>query len=173
MDEVVLLSEDRARVGILPKSQVHSAETPLHLAFSCYVLDREGRVLVTRRSLSKQTWPGVWTNSFCGHPRPDESMTDAVMRRGRQELGIDPAGIRLALADYRYRAVDASGIVENEVCPVHVARFAGDVVPDPDEVMEFAWVDPEALIQAVALAPFAYSPWMREQLPLLRERGEL
>ena len=99
MDDVTLLAEDGTAVGVLPKSEVHTTDTPLHLAFSCYVLDRNGRLLVTRRALSKRTWPGVWTNSFCGHPRPDEEMLDAVRRRAADELGLRLSAVRLVLPD--------------------------------------------------------------------------
>lgn len=171
MDEVTLLSPEGYAIGVISKDEVHTTDTPLHLAFSCYVLDDAGRLLVTRRALSKRTWPGVWTNSFCGHPRPDEAIADAVERRAREELGLELADISLELADYRYRAVDASGIVENEVCPVHVARASGPLTPAADEVAEWAWVDPGELATAVAATPFAFSPWLVEQLPLLRSRG--
>lgn len=173
MDDVTLLAEDGTAVGVLPKSEVHTTETPLHLAFSCYVLDRRGRLLVTRRALSKLTWPGVWTNSFCGHPRPGEDMLEAVQRRGIDELGIRVQSIRLALPDYRYRAVDASGIVENEICPVHIAIADGDPSADPEEVAEWEWTEVSSLVEAVAHAPFAFSPWLVEQLPLLRSLGEV
>jgi isopentenyl-diphosphate delta-isomerase len=173
MDDVTLLAEDGNAVGVLPKSEVHTTDTPLHLAFSCYLLDKQGRLLVTRRALSKRTWPGVWTNSFCGHPRPGEDMEEAVRRRGDDELGIRLDSIRLVLPDYRYRAVDASGIVENEICPVHVAIVDGDPSADPEEVAEWAWTEVSALVEAVAGAPFAFSPWLVEQLPLLRRLGEV
>ncbi|WP_135805134.1 NUDIX domain-containing protein, partial [Salmonella enterica] len=78
MENVTLLAEDGTAVGILPKSEVQTTDTPRHLAFSCYVQDREGRLLVTRRALGKRTWPGVWTNSFCGQPQPGEDMIEAV-----------------------------------------------------------------------------------------------
>lgn len=172
-DDVSLLSEDGAVIGVLPKDEVHTRRTPLHLAFSCHVMDGRGRMLVTRRALEKKTWPGVWTNSFCGHPRPGEQMTDAVMRRAREELAIAPTAVRLVLPSYRYRAVDASGIVENEVCPVHVALFDGDPAPDPAEVAEWAWADIDDLFDAVTRAPFAFSPWLTEQLPQLRALGEV
>lgn len=173
MDHVTLLADDGSAVGTMPKSEVHTTDTPLHLAFSCYVFDTQGRLLVTRRALAKKTWPGVWTNSFCGHPRPDEVMSDAVERHGLSELGMRLSEIRLALPEYRYRAVDASGIVENEVCPVHVAVLDGDLTANPDEVSEWAWVDVEALSASVENAPFAFSPWLVEQLPLLRQVGEV
>ena len=67
---VVLLDEAGNEIGTAPKSSVHGTDTALHLAFSCHVLDDEGRILVTRRALGKQTWPGGWTNSFRGPPRP-------------------------------------------------------------------------------------------------------
>lgn len=173
MDDVTLLAEDGTAIGVLPKAEVHTTDTPLHLAFSCYVFDAQGRLLVTRRALGKKTWPGVWTNSFCGHPRPDEPVTDAVHRRASDELGARLTGIRLVLPDYRYRAVDASGIVENEICPVHVALVDGDLDADPEEVAEWAWVDVDDLVEAVTRAPFAFSPWFAEQLKQLRERGEV
>jgi isopentenyl-diphosphate delta-isomerase len=173
MDDVTLLAEDGTALGTMPKSQVHTTNTPLHLAFSCHLFDGRGRVLVTRRSLVKLTWPGVWTNSFCGHPRPDESMTDGLQRRAAEELGIRISSVRVALPDYRYRATDANGIVENEICPVHVAHVDGALRPDPDEVSEWEWVDPDDLLEAIARAPFAFSPWLRDQLPLLRQAGEV
>ncbi|WP_460799036.1 isopentenyl-diphosphate Delta-isomerase [Microbacterium sp. GXF0217] len=173
MELVTLLDEAGAAIGTAPKNEVHTDSTPLHLAFSCYVLDAQGRLLVTRRALSKRTWPGVWTNSFCGHPRPGEDMIAAVIRRGAEEIGARPRDVTVALPSFRYRAVDASGIVEHEFCPVHVARIDGDVVPDPAEVMEYAWVLPDHLASAVVSAPFAFSPWLREQLPLLRAEGKI
>lgn len=152
---------------------MHSTDTPLHLAFSCHVFDAQGRLLVTRRSLQKKTWPGVWTNSFCGHPAPGETIDEAIDRRAARELGIRLDDVRAALPDYRYRAVDASGIVENEICPVYVARTGDELRPAADEVAGWAWVDPFTLADAVAAAPFAFSPWIVEQLPQLISLGIL
>ncbi len=158
-ERVVLLDEDRVPVGTELKHLVHTTDTPLHLAFSCHVLNAEGQVLVTRRSLGKRAWPGVWTNSVCGHPQPDEPMEDAVVRRARDELGLAVRELRPVLPDFRYRATDASGIVENEVCPVYVAFADEEPVPNPDEVMDLRWVDPGALGSALRATPWAFSPW--------------
>nr|KEP22686.1 isopentenyl-diphosphate delta-isomerase [Georgenia sp. SUBG003] len=161
---MVLLAEDGTAVGTADKARVHTSSTPLHLAFSCHVFDDEGRVLVSRRALTKRTWPGVWTNAFCGHPAPGEAMADAVHRRGRFELGVEISEPVPVLPDFRYRAVDASGIVENEICPVHTARALTGPSPDPTEVAEHRWVRPEDLLVAVRATPWAFSPWLVEQL---------
>lgn len=166
-EEVVLLSESGDAIGVADKLAVHSATTPLHLAFSCHVYRADGRVLVTRRALGKPTWPGVWTNSFCGHPAPGEEMDVAIARRASDELGLRVHALEAVLPDFRYRAVDASGIVENEVCPVYRAVARDEVTPNPAEVAEFAWVEPDALEVAAASAPYAFSPWLGWQLEQL------
>ncbi len=141
VEEVVLLDEAGRAVGAAPKATVHHRQTPLHLAFSCFVFDRDGRLLVPRRADSKRSSPGGWTNTVCGHPGPGEAMVDAVVRRTRQELGLELGGVRLVLPAFRYRAEAADGTVENEMCPVFVAWAAGPTTIDPVEVAEIAWTD--------------------------------
>ena len=164
-DDVQLDSRGRpiCRADLLT---VHDPDTPLHLAFSTYLFNARGEVLLTRRALAKKTWPGVWTNSCCGHPRPGEALEDAARRRIREELGLHVGPLTPLLPDFAYRATDASGVVENEVCPV----FAGfvtddDPTPDADEVAEWAWVRWDDLAAAVAATPQVYSPWSILQVP--------
>ena len=159
-DEVVLLDESGTPIGRAPKSAAHGPDTALHLAFSCHVVNPIGEVLVTRRAVSKQTWPGVWTNSFCGHPKPAEPLLHAVRRRADHELGLELESVELALPLFRYRATDANGVVENEVCPVYVAVASGEPDANPREVAEYRWVEPTALATAVAATPWAFSPWL-------------
>ena len=166
-EQVVLVDESGAAIGTADKIAIHTADTALHLAFSCHVYNPAGEVLVTRRALPKLTWPGVWTNSFCGHPAPGESMDDAIVRRGMLELGITVTDLVVVLPDFRYRAVDASGIVENEICPVYRAVTTDVVTPNPAEVAEFAWVSPDSLHDAAIAAPYAFSPWLGWQLEQL------
>jgi isopentenyl-diphosphate delta-isomerase len=171
---VVLLDEDGQPCGTARKDTVHTNDTPLHLAFSCWVFDRDGRTLLTQRSPAKLTWPGVWTNSFCGHPAPGEDLPDAVHRRGWDELGARLADVRVALPGFRYRAVSASGIVENEVCPVYTARLAGGLDPHPDEVADLRWADLAELRAQVGEAPDGvFSPWMLLQLEALGQAAPL
>jgi isopentenyl-diphosphate delta-isomerase len=168
---VVLLDEHGQPCGTAPKETVHHESTPLHLAFSCWLFDPAGeRVLLTRRAAAKRTWPLVWTNSFCGHPGPDEAVDEAVRRRAADELGVTLADLHLELPDFRYTARMASGVTENEVCPVFTATLDDDPQPDPTEVDTFAWLPWSTLTAAVADDPERYSPWMRLQLPLLAEK---
>jgi isopentenyl-diphosphate delta-isomerase len=161
---VVLVDDDGVPTGSVEKFAVHTTDTALHLAFSCHVYNDAGQVLVTRRALGKLTWPGVWTNSFCGHPAPGEPMEDALARRAQLELGIRIERIEPLLPHFRYRALDASGIVENEICPVFRAVTTDAVAANPDEVAEWAWVDPASFTAAVIAAPYAFSPWVALQL---------
>jgi len=168
---VVLVDEAGAAIGTAAKSTVHTHDTPLHRAFSCHVFSTDGRVLLTRRALGKLTWPGVWTNSFCGHPGPDETMDAAIHRRATRELGLTLGALEPVLPDFRYRAVDASGLVENEVCPVFRTTVSVDPAPALDEVAEWAWIHPEDVREAVEAAPFAFSPWLVLQLAEWTELG--
>ncbi|WP_396179663.1 isopentenyl-diphosphate Delta-isomerase [Citricoccus sp.] len=164
-DHVVLVDDHGNAQGLAPRATVHTTDTPLHLAFSCYVFRPNGDLLLTRRALAKVAWPGVWTNSFCGHPRLDESYEQTIDRYAAHELGLQVKWLHCALPDFRYRAVDASGIVENEICPVYVATALGDPVPNPGEVMDYRWVPADEVDALVRAAPWAVSPWMAEQLP--------
>ncbi|GAA2072432.1 hypothetical protein GCM10009821_08110 [Aeromicrobium halocynthiae] len=166
-DLVVLLDDDGNATGTAPRLAVHTDDTPLHQAFSLHLFDDEGRVLITRRALSKRTWPGVWTNSCCGHPQPGEDLADAVRRRLREELGVEVEDLRVVLPDFRYRAVDASGVVENEICPVFAGRVKGTLRPDPSEVSEHAWIAWSDLATAIRATPSVYSPWAGLQVPQL------
>jgi isopentenyl-diphosphate Delta-isomerase len=158
-EQVVLLDGERRPVGAADKATVHTRDTPLHLAFSCYVYDPLGRVLVTRRALRKATWPGVWTNSLCGHPGPSEPVEAAVVRRAREELGIRLTDVRVVLPDFAYRAVDPSGVVENEVCPVLAAGTGDEPAPEPSEVCEWRWVDWADVAETARRTPWVLSPW--------------
>jgi isopentenyl-diphosphate Delta-isomerase len=170
-EHVVLVDRAGRALGTAPKTSVHGQETPLHLAFSSYVFDGEGRVLVTRRADHKVTWPGVWTNSCCGHPMPGEAVDRAVLRRLAYELGIAADRADLLLPSFSYRAVMANGVVEHELCPVYRVTVDGPVTPNPEEVGETRWMPWPEFAQGVQNGLLAISPWCREQVPLLAGLG--
>jgi isopentenyl-diphosphate delta-isomerase type 1 len=170
-DPVVLLDDAGAQVGQAPKSTVHHDDTPLHLAFSCYVMDPAGRLLVTTRATSKPSFPGVVTNTVCGHPRPGEDLAAAVRRRAHSELGVDVRDLRLVLPQFGYRAA-MNGLVEHERCPVFVGWVEDDTLrPDPAEVDGAVWVPWADFSAGVLDGTRRVSPWCTEQVPLLAALG--
>jgi isopentenyl-diphosphate delta-isomerase len=170
MELVVLVDDDGRAIGTMPKAEAHHGETPLHRAFSAYLFDDVGRLLVTRRAEDKATFPGMWTNTVCGHPGPSEDDEAAIGRRSETELGLAVSELRPALPGYRYRAV-FRGVVENEICPVYLGRFAGHPTPDPTEVGEWELLDWAAFRRRQEDEGDAWSPWCREQARLIEEAG--
>jgi isopentenyl-diphosphate delta-isomerase len=168
---VVLVDEQGNALGQAPKATVHTTATPLHLAFSCYVFDPDGRFLLSRRALGKKTWPGVWTNSCCGHPSPGEPIADAVARRLADEVGMGVGELTLVLPAFRYRAVMADGVVENELCPVFRAVTSQRPEPNPDEVDAVEWVSWPEFVRSVLAGDREISPWCRLQVEELASLG--
>lgn len=171
-DLVVLLDRAGHAVGTHARATVHHGQTPLHLAFSCYAVDPDRRLLVTRRALGKVTFPGLWTNTVCGHPAPGESLFDAVRRRAADELGLAVPELRLLLPGYTYRAT-MDGIVEHEWCPVLLAPLRENVrcSPAPLEVDQTRWLPWTEVVALAQDPPPQWSPWAMEQVRLLERLG--
>jgi isopentenyl-diphosphate delta-isomerase len=167
---IVLADEDGTPIGTAEKVSSHHADTPLHLAFSCYVFDADGRFLATRRSPGKLVWPGVWTNSVCGHPAPGETYADAIERRLGYELGMTAQSIEVVLPTHIYRAPPFRGIVEHEFCPVFTARARTEPRPNPAEVDAYEWMPWEDFVAAARSdTADAFSWWCKNQLRELPE----
>lgn len=168
-ERVVLLDDDGQPIGSMAKAEVHGPDTPLHQAFSLYVFDTGGRLLVTRRALGKPTWAGTWSNSCCGHPEPGESVVQAAHRRLGQELGLESSSLELVLPSFAYRAVSPEGLVEYERCPVYTAVVDRDPQPDPEEVVQWRWEPWSAFVALTRTSPWAVSPWSVLQVAQLTE----
>ncbi len=170
---IVLVNEDNQPIGTMPKLEAHNANTPLHLAFSCYVFNKEGEFLLTQRALSKKVFPGVWTNSCCGHPGPGEQLEDALRRRLKYELGLVPQKLELVLPHFRYRA-EMDGIVENEICPVYIVKVNTEPQRNPEEVEAYRWIPWEDFVKVIEKNPKGYSEWcvlqVEELKTILKER---
>lgn len=163
---VVLVDELNNPLGTADKETVHTKNTPLHRAFSLFLFNVKGQTLLTKRATAKKTFPGVWTNTVCGHLSPDDTTVTAATRRLGEELGITGVAIR-EVAPYRYRFADRNGIVENEICPILVGSYDGDPQPHKDEVDEWKWMDWEAFLADIRENPEPYSPWSREEAEIL------
>jgi len=170
-EQIVFVDEQGTPTGETgPKLASHTANTQLHLAFSCYIFRRsDGRFLLTQRALSKKVWPGVWTNSVCGHPAPGEHMEDAIRRRASYELGLSALeDITVVLPEYRYTTPPYNGIIENEFCPVFVAYASAEPQPNPEEVEASTWVEWPAYVQRLKGHPDQMSYWAKDQYDQLR-----
>lgn len=165
MEEVVLVDENNSVLGTAPKESVHTTDTLLHRGFSLFLFNSKKELLLTKRAKSKKTFPGVWTNTVCGHPAPGESVEDAAKRRLDVELGLrtqDIRNLRVA-APYRYRFADKNGIVENEICPILVAHSDTDPHPDQKEIEGWRWIRWEDFLMDLQKNPTIFSPWSREE----------
>jgi isopentenyl-diphosphate delta-isomerase type 1 len=167
---VVLVDEQNTPLGTAPKDTVHTAATPLHRGFSVFIFNSKGDLLITKRADTKKTFPGVWSNTACGHPAPGESAVDAAKRRLKAELGLDVADVA-EVAPYRYRFADRKGIVENEICPVLVGHADVDPAPVVTEASEWKWMKWEDFLADTQKNPGIYSPWSIEEAVILQQKG--
>ena len=158
-ESLILVDRDDNELGTLSKARCHDGEGVLHRAFSLFVFDPDGRLLLQRRAHDKRLWPGYWSNSCCSHPRAGERMEEAVHRRLLQELGI------VAELDFVYKFVyqaryGAAGS-EHELCWVYAGVTAEPVQANETEVAEWRFVDPEGLAAELDAHPERYTPWFR------------
>lgn len=148
-EDIYYVHPDGTPTGeICEKYAAHHANTKLHAAFSVYVFNKKGQFLVTQRAAVKKVWPGVWTNSCCGHPFPGESREDAIKRRLQYELGMTVDSLQVVLPNYTYKTPPFNGIIEHEYCPVYVAYATSETVPNPSEVAQYYWVDWQDFLRA-------------------------
>lgn len=166
-----LVDEYGVTIGTAEKLSAHLAPGRLHRAFSVFLFDDEGRLLLQRRALGKYHSPGVWSNTCCGHPYPDERPFVAAARRTTEELGVAPVLMREA-GTVRYHHPDpASGLVEQEYNHLFVGLVRGPLRPDPEEICETAFVDPAEL--ARLRGEHSFSAWFQDVLdearPVVRE----
>jgi isopentenyl-diphosphate delta-isomerase type 1 len=167
-DKIVFVDEENIPIATGDKLPGHGDDTKLHRAFSVFLFNRQGELLIQQRALSKKTWPGVWSNSVCGHVMLHESTKAAAKRRLKYELGISGVDLHLALPDFRYRA-ERGGVVENEICPVFVGVTDQQPRPYPAEVESVRWVDWEEFVESIGDAKTEISPWAVEEVRELLE----
>lgn len=158
MEQVILVDEHDRETGASEKLAAHAAGL-LHRAFSIFVFNSEGQLLLQRRAKAKYHSGGLWSNTCCGHPRPDESTPAAARRRLREEMNFD-CELRAAF-EFLYRAEFANELVEHEYDHVFVGEFDGEFVPEASEVEEWKWTTPAQLRRDLRERPDEYTYWLR------------
>ncbi|HSW88463.1 MAG TPA: isopentenyl-diphosphate Delta-isomerase [Candidatus Saccharimonadales bacterium] len=165
-EQVVLVNEQNEVIGTAEKLETHNHQTPLHRGISVFLFDANGNLLLQQRSHKKKTWPLVWSNSCCGHPKLDETSIETAKRRLSYELGVTDANLIVVLPDYRYKFVK-DGIYENEFCPVMIGETEQQPIINPDEVEAIRWVSWQEWLHEIETNPKKYSPWCVEETILL------
>ena len=163
-ERVVLVDSSDREVGTEEKLAAHQRGV-LHRAFSVFVFDSSGRLLLQRRAATKYHSAGLWSNSCCGHPSPGEKTIDAAGRRLGEEMGftcpLSQGG------SFTYRANLENGLVEHELDHVFAGTFDGEPVPDASEVGEWRWVELSELLGDIAADATKFTAWLRPALACL------
>ena len=157
-EQVILVDEKDNPVGLMEKIKAHE-EAVLHRAFSVFVINKKGELLLQQRALHKYHSPGLWTNTCCSHQRPGETNIEAGRRRLREEMGMD-----CELEDmfwFIYRAEFDNGLTEHELDHVLVGYCDHNPVINPDEVADYKWMDVESVRQDMKSHPDLYTEWFK------------
>jgi len=162
MDRLVVVDEHDIPLGLEDKWRCHEGKGILHRAFSVLVFNRDGQLLLQRRSENKQLWPLYWSNTCCSHPLEGESYEQAGQRRLQTEMGF-VCDLQL-IGTFRYHATFEDKGSENELCAVLVGRYDGDVHADPEEVAAWKWVDLQEVKMDIEANQDEYTPWFKMEI---------
>ncbi len=156
---IILVDQNNRELGTGEKIQVHK-EGKLHRAFSIFIFNSDGELLIQRRANQKYHSGGLWANTCCGHPRFGENLHAAAIRRLQEEMGFKANNLKPAFS-FIYKTVFDDGLIEHEYDFVFIGTYNGKVQPDPDEVSEYQWVSFDSLKKDVQDCPEKYVYWLK------------
>lgn len=166
-EELILVDKDDNETGFLSKAECHDGAGQLHRAFSLFLFNDKGELLLQQRSALKRLWPGYWSNTCCSHPRKGESMSIATQRRLFDELHIDTS--LEFVYKFAYQAnFDATGS-ENELCHVYLGKAPHNVVPNKHEIAAVRFISPAALLEEFRTQPDSLTPWFKMEWSAMTE----
>ncbi|MFO7762501.1 MAG: isopentenyl-diphosphate Delta-isomerase [Wenzhouxiangellaceae bacterium] len=167
-EPLILVDEQDNEIGYRSKGDCHAGHGTLHRAFSIFLFDGRGRVLLQQRSASKPLWPLYWSNSCCSHPRRGERMEQALHRRLREELGLD------APLEFVYKFIYQADFddvgAEHELCHVYIGAAGGAVRVHPEEIADWKWVPIDEVTRELSNSPELYTPWFKMEWEALMEK---
>jgi len=160
-EELILVDRDDNELGFLSKAECHDGAGVLHRAFSLFLFNDEGELLLQQRSGNKRLWPNFWSNSCCSHPRRGESMEVATRRRLRDELNLETS------LEYVYRfcysAEFGAAGSENESCHVYLGRAPSELRPNDSEIASIRFVTAADFEDEMARVPERFTPWCKQE----------
>ncbi len=165
-EPLILVNEKDEVVGYKSKLECHQGDGLLHRAFSIFIFNDAGELLLQRRSKQKWLWPLTWSNSVCSHPRRGETMEIATQRRLQEELGFSVPLKFLFKFQYHARFKDKGS--ENEVCSVFIGRYNGTVAANENEIAEWRFIPIPELEKEIDANPELFSPWFKMELKRIR-----
>lgn len=157
-EEVILVNQENEQIGTMPKMEAHE-KALLHRAFSVFIVNDVGEIMLQQRAASKYHSPLLWTNTCCSHQRVGESNIDAGKRRLQEEMGFD-AELK-ELFSFIYKAPFDNGLTEHEYDHVMIGNFNTEPKINPEEVEAWKWMSPELVKKDIANNPKEYTVWFK------------
>ncbi|MFA5872100.1 MAG: isopentenyl-diphosphate Delta-isomerase [Parcubacteria group bacterium] len=166
---VILVDENDTEVGAGEKLRMHQ-EGKLHRAFSVFIFNSKGELLIQRRAGGKYHSAGLWSNTCCGHPRPGEGVNEAAQRRLEEEMGF-ACPLRMAFS-FRYNTRLEQGLIENEYDYVFCGTYDSNPEPNSEEVAGWKWTDTDEIRKDMLRNPNSYTHWFKIAIKRLDQTGK-
>lgn len=161
-NQLLIVTDKKGQpIGKATRDECHKGEGKTHLAFLAFVVDREGKIILARRSKKKSLWGGFWDASVVSHILPNETSEIAAKRRGREELGID---IEFKIVGSFYYHAKFNENAENEYCYILIGKTNKNVIPNPIEIEEIRKISIKELSDDIKKRPEIYTPWIKLSL---------
>jgi isopentenyl-diphosphate delta-isomerase len=170
MENVILVNEHDEEMGVMEKMAAHE-KALLHRAFSVFIFNKEGQMLLQQRAVRKYHSPSLWTNACCSHPKPHESTESAAKRRLSEELGFETELEKIF--EFTYKADFSNGLTEYEYDHVYTGIYNGAVKPNPGEVLDFCYKSMEDIQQSLQSHPHKYTVWFAIAFPRILDWWKL
>lgn len=164
--EVILVNEQDEPVGLMEKMEAHRKGV-LHRAFSVFIFNRKGEMLLQQRALKKYHSGGLWTNACCSHPLPGETNEQAASRRLQEEMGFSTSLHKIF--DFKYQSPFENGLTEHEFDHVFAGIHEGLIAPDPEEVKDFCYMTLDAIASSLESHPDKYTTWFHIAFPRVQQ----
>jgi isopentenyl-diphosphate Delta-isomerase len=170
LEYVVLVNEQDKATGTMEKMEAHKKGV-LHRAFSVFIFNSKGEMLLQQRALNKYHSGGLWTNACCSHPKPDEDTADAALRRLQEEMGFTTELEKIF--DFVYQAEFDNGLTEHEFDHVFAGEYEGPIEFDKQEVMDYCYKRLEDIRLLLKEHPQKFTQWFHLAFPRIEEWWQL
>ena len=162
--EVILVNENDEELGFMEKIEAHQKGL-LHRAFSIFIFNKKGELLLQQRASGKYHSADLWTNTCCSHPVPGEDILKAAQRRLEEEMGF------VTQLDFSfsfiYKTDFDNGLMEHEFDHVFIGNYDGPIAPNKDEVKDYCFMKIPSILEGIEQRPMKYTSWFKIALPKL------